>query len=97
MATVLRKVLLIFENAKGPLSLTEVARTLDIEPGMLEGMLQYWVRKGKLREVAGGALICPICNKADDCALMPDMPRRFELVGEDTPDFQVKPPTVCCG
>ncbi len=97
MATVLRQVLDIFEQATGPLALSEVARELGIERGVLEGMLQYWVRKGKLREVTGGTQICPICNRSDECALVPDMPRRYELVTDGDPDFGVDPPAMCCG
>jgi hypothetical protein len=97
MATTLRQVLNLFEHTANPLSLTEVARSLDLEQGVLEGMLQYWVHKGRLREVSGDAGICPMCSKSESCTIMPDMPRRYELVtGQPTNLPLENPRCLCC-
>jgi hypothetical protein len=82
MATTLREVLKAFENARGPLSLNDMARSLDITPSMLDGMIDYWVRKGKIRECSGGSA-CASCGSAKNCAYSPTMPRRYELVTDD--------------
>ena len=55
MATVLTQVLQVFVECSQPLSMPEIARQLDVPQGMLEGMLQYWVHRGKLREVTSNA------------------------------------------
>lgn len=34
----------------GPIDLRTLARRLDVEPGALAGMLQFWERKGRLRD-----------------------------------------------
>ncbi|MBE0690266.1 MAG: hypothetical protein IH587_09125, partial [Anaerolineae bacterium] len=47
----MRAVLDQFAATSGPVSLAEMAQRLALEPGILEGMIAYWVRKGKLREV----------------------------------------------
>lgn len=84
MATMLREVLTLFENAHGPLSINEMARTLDITPGMLEGMLEHWVRKGKIRTCANESA-CAACSSAKSCAYAPSLPRSYELVTDQEP------------
>lgn len=84
MATLLREALAAFEQTRQPLTLNQLARDLDISPGMLEGMLDYWVRKGRLREVGGER--CTACGSTESCPFVPRMPRSYELVtGEDAP------------
>lgn len=96
MTTVLTQVLQVFEARSQPLSLPEIARQLDVPPGMLEGMLQYWVHRGKLREVANDASICPMCSKSGSCAIMPDMPRRYELATTEPEVIPLSPHCLCC-
>jgi hypothetical protein len=92
MTTLLREVLSAFENTRQPLTLNQLARQLDISPGMLEGMLEYWVRKGRLREVGGES--CTTCGNTGNCPFVPRMPRSYELVtGEDAPPY---PSNQCC-
>ena len=47
----LSQVLNAFEQNRGPVTMAQIARQLDLSPARLEGMVQYWVRKGKLRQV----------------------------------------------
>ncbi len=55
----LYQILEILEQAEQPLSLAELSQRLQIEPSALEGMIAFWVRKGRLRDTAvlgcGGA------------------------------------------
>lgn len=84
MATQLRAVLDQFATASGPVSLAEMAQHLQLEPGILEGMIAYWVRKGRLREVfamSSGAG-CARCGISDSCPFVVPMPRTYELVRE---------------
>lgn len=53
----LREVLRLVETASGPISLMELSRRTGLEAGVMEGMLTYWVRKGRLR-VEGWAAVC---------------------------------------
>ncbi|WP_448542722.1 FeoC-like transcriptional regulator [Roseiflexus sp.] len=51
----LYQILEALEAANGPVSLDELSRQLQIEPGALEGMIAFWVRKGRLKDtVVGG-------------------------------------------
>lgn len=82
--TQLRAVLEAFENAEQPQTLPQMARALSLEPAMLEDMIAYWVRKGRLREVNGGAA-CTACGHASGCPFIMQMPRSYELVGPGDP------------
>ena len=55
-------ILRVFENARGNLTLAEMARQLGIERSALDGMIQLLVRKGRLREVREQSEACPTCN-----------------------------------
>jgi hypothetical protein len=78
----LTQVLTIFEQADGPLSLANIAHRLDISQARLEGMIQYWVRKGRIRETAAGKE-CGSCGIKGECPFVMEMPRSYELA---TPD-----------
>ena len=90
----LRQVLTIFETATTPLSLPQIARDLDISVERLEGMLQYWVRKGKLRENAGGTE-CGSCGQKGACAFVMEMPHSYELASDSVIPLYAN--SVSCG
>ena len=50
----LRELLRLVETAEGPISLSDLARQLGVDAAVLDGMLQHWVRKGRL-VVEGGS------------------------------------------
>ncbi len=76
----LRQVLTVFETAGTSLSLPQIARELDVSQERLEGMLQHWVRKGKIRENISPTE-CGTCgHKGAACPFVMDMPRSYELV-----------------
>ncbi len=81
MSVLLRQVLQMFERTDAPLSVQQMARALEITPSMLEGMLAYWVRKGKLRRVQPGQA-CGTCGRAAHCPLVAHLPTAYELVRE---------------
>jgi hypothetical protein len=79
----LREVLTAFEQG-GSMSLSEMARRYDVDPAVLEDMIQFWVRKGRLRDAcnAGG---CGTCHQSGSCAATPmttvtTQPHRYELL-----------------
>ncbi len=83
----LRDVLDAFEDGKS-LSLAQMARRFDVEPGALEGMITFWVRKGKLREAAYTG--CADCGVNHACPVTMVMPKRYERVMGDP-----IPTTIC--
>lgn len=73
---------MIFETTSRPLSLPQIAHELDVSPERLEGMIQHWVRKGKIRE-SGSVTECGGCGHKGACPFVMAMPRSYELVTSD--------------
>ncbi|MEO8391569.1 MAG: FeoC-like transcriptional regulator [Chloroflexota bacterium] len=93
MSTTLRQVLEQFEQRQGAVSLPQMARSLGIERGMLQNMIEYWVRKGKLREV--GTPVCTTCGSASGCPFIVVLPRCYELASADSASIPAPMPYVC--
>ncbi len=85
----LQQVLRAFEEAREPLNLVDLARQLDVDQPALEGMIAYWVRKGRLKESQATASSCraecgPTCaSGAGPCPFIGKMPRIITLVGTE--------------
>ncbi|MCX7791583.1 MAG: FeoC-like transcriptional regulator [Chloroflexaceae bacterium] len=78
----LHQVLQALETASGPVSLDELSRQLGIDPGVLEDMIAFWVRKGRLQAGNGGVCggSCGGCGpQAQECAFRPAGPRVITL------------------
>ncbi|NTW02424.1 MAG: hypothetical protein HGA19_14285 [Oscillochloris sp.] len=79
----LHRVLQAFETADGPVSLDELSRQLGIERGVLEGMIDFWVSKGRLKE-SGGACAkvgsgCSCSSHPGGCTFDTVLPRTITL------------------
>jgi hypothetical protein len=84
------KVLHEVEAARAPLDLNELSRRLDVERSVLDGMVQFWVRKGRLVDDAAtagqAAAACAAhgcgagCSGAQGCPFTMKMPRTIVLV-----------------
>lgn len=96
MASQLREVLNRFTDQTAPVSLNQMAREMQLEPGVLGSMIDYWVRKGRLREVSSGGQTCTTCGIKSACPFIIAMPRYYELVHDDTTGDDV-PPCACGG
>ena len=78
-----------FETAAGPLNLNELAHNLKVERSALEGMIQFWVRKGRISDSQIAADAAPpqcsglscasACPGAERCPFVVNLPRRFAL------------------
>lgn len=79
--TKLRALLTKIESSSGALSVGELARDLDLSRERVENMMEYWVRKGKVR-TADSAAECGTCVSSDDCPFVFEMPKTYELVDE---------------
>ncbi len=76
----LGQVLDAFVNSRGPLTISQISRDLNVSQVQLEGMIQYWVRKGKLRESSSYSS-CGTCGHSEDgCPFVLEMPHAYELV-----------------
>lgn len=52
------------QTASGPLTLRQLSRKLGVQESALEGMIQFWVRKGRLAvsEGQGGVREMQVCT-----------------------------------
>ncbi len=90
----LRKVIQELEAAQEPLNLNELSHKLGLDPSALEGMIQFWVRKGRLKDderdnqqlfaACGGGSCGRSCPGAQGCPFIAKMPRTFSLALSDT-------------
>ncbi len=94
VVSTLGKILTIFEEARNPLSIRAVARELEISPARLEGMIQYWVGKGRIRE-AVLPYECSACGKNERCPFVIELPRSYEFTPSDDSN-PIETPTPPC-
>jgi hypothetical protein len=92
MATTLRRVLEHVESQAGAVSLAQMARDLDVPRPLLQEMIDYWVRRGRLREA--GAVNCGTCGSASMCPAATFVLRRYEPVSSSDTEAAV---CACCG
>jgi hypothetical protein len=84
---VLTQVLQELESAQGPASLDDLSRKLGVERTALEGMIAFWVRKGRLKQDYVAALAGPCaadgcdstCPQAPGCRWLTNLPCSFSL------------------
>ena len=81
----LSQVLRQMQAAQGTLRLNELAARLNVEPSALEGMIAFWVGKGRLNPVSieGDTANCAApcvgnCPGATQCPFVAKMPRMWE-------------------
>jgi hypothetical protein len=87
--TLLHQVLEEIKRNKGSLNMNELGDRLGVERSALEGMVAFWVRKGRLKddekemsellEVCGGCGSGGSCPGPASCAFTIKPPRTFTL------------------
>ena len=89
----LNQVLQEIETTQSALSLGDLSRKLGIERSALDGMIQFWVLKGRLvdddaAETQAGT-VCPIgscgasCRGTSNCAFVVKMPKTYSISPDD--------------
>jgi len=86
----LRRVLQAFEEAETSIRLDVLSRQLGIDLGTLDSMIQYWVRKGCIREV-GDETECNTCGVNGECPFVMRCPRRYLLVRRSSEESVLVP------
>lgn len=87
----LRDVLQELKQAQGPINLNELSRKLNIEPSALQGMILFWVQKGRLQDETQATRVilesCSSCEGAcpgpQTCPLVMKMPKSYTLTDHD--------------
>lgn len=84
----LLQVLREIEQADGPVTLAELSRRLDVAPSALQGMIDFWVSKGRLQDTSApsasdgtthgcGTKSCS--GGPETCAYIAKMPRTLSI------------------
>ena len=89
MTSISQQVLSCFEQGNDSFSIPMLAQRLNITEMTLQGILDYWVRKGKLREVHVDANSCHRCHIQKACPFVVSTPRYYERIREDVPASEV--------
>lgn len=83
----LHRVLQEIEAAPGSINLNELSRKLSIERSALDGMIAYWVRKGRLKNDINEQAACSLascssgksCGSPQGCPFVMQMPQTYTL------------------
>ncbi len=85
----INQVLQEMKMCKEPFSVRALSEKLNIEQSALEGVLLYWVRKGRLQESSNhevnkeAGTVCVNCKKtcpgADQCSFVAKMPKMYSV------------------
>lgn len=96
----LQQVLHQLKTTKGAINLNDMAQQLGIERSALDGMIEYWVRKGRLKAddvaPAGPHAACSSCASScpgpQSCPFVLTMPRTYSLTLSTEPTQPAPPP-----
>lgn len=84
----LYQVLEEIEKARGPVLVKDLGQKLNIDTGVLMGMIQFWVQKGRLCDddaVAAEGIACSgggcgdSCTGLSECAFVAKMPKTYSI------------------
>ena len=85
----LQRVLQEIETLRGPINLNDLAHRLEVEPGVLERIIEFWIWKGRLKDnragteaaeaVCNGAVCIRSCPGPQDCPFVVTMPRALAV------------------
>ena len=84
----LYQVLEEIEQARGPLLVKDLGQKLNLDPGVLMDMIQFWVRKGRLCDddaVAAEGITCAgggcgdHCSGQTTCPFIAKMPKTYSI------------------
>lgn len=84
------ELLRLIETSSGPITVAELQRQLAVDEATLAGMIQFWVRKGRLHvsgrseAVCASACVdascsCGSCSGMDACPFIARLPKAYEL------------------
>ena len=84
----------LIENSRSPLSIGELACKLDVSTDRAHAMIQFWVKKGRIRKTTIPSE-CKSCSKNGKCVFIIDMPSSYEFVSQGE-FIQSRGSSPCC-
>lgn len=89
----LSELLRLLEEHRGGLGLTELSKMLGTEPGVVQGMLQMLVQRGRVIVVGADGGICASCGVQEQCNLLATQQTRYVVVPRHG---RIELGVVCC-
>jgi hypothetical protein len=72
----------LLEESQGAISIQSLAQELEVTPERVESMMDYWIRKGRIRK-STDLIDCGSCGELESCPFILDMPKTYELIKDD--------------
>ena len=95
-SSTLGRVIELFEEEQGVYSLTELASRLNLSTEQVESMLDFWVKKGRLKKSSANTDQCSGCFDSNRCPFILELPETYELVEEEgKSSIKMVPPVHC--
>ena len=88
LSNMLYQVLAELEQAHGPVLVKDLGQKLNIDTGVLMGMIEFWVRKGRLCDddaIAEEGIACAgggcgdHCSGLSECIFVAKMPKTYSI------------------
>lgn len=79
--TTLSRLLKVIQESSGTLSVQSLATQLELKQERVESMVDFWVRKGRIK-VSNTPADCGSCAVQGDCPFILEMPQTYELIQE---------------
>ena len=77
----------LLENTSNGMSLSEISRVLNVQPLVVNSMIDLLVRKGKLIEIGPDGKCCTTCGLQTECNLLAARGKRYAIA---SPILQTK-------
>ena len=75
----LKEIIALIDEGDSGLTLPELARRLDVPPGLLHHMLLTLVQRGRLEEVGPDQRVCTSCGDRPTCLLLALSGARYRI------------------
>ncbi len=91
------ELLKILQHSQGGLSLADLSRRLGVDTGVISGMLQVLISKGRIVEIGPAGSVCTACPLQPDCNLLSGQNSRYVLVARGAIERRVKESQALAG
>jgi Mn-dependent DtxR family transcriptional regulator len=78
----LTQLIALLKNKESGLSLSEISRTLNVQPSAVMSMIGLLVQKGRLIEIGPDGKCCTTCGVQSNCNLLAARGKRYAIISQ---------------
>jgi Mn-dependent DtxR family transcriptional regulator len=78
----LTQLVALLKNKESGLSLSEISRTLNVQPSAVMSMIGLLVQKGRLIEIGPDGKCCTTCGVQSNCNLLAARGKRYTIISQ---------------